>query len=84
MLTQNYNPDVLSCLANLSSDEVFPPPSLASQVAFGEGVLPAPPPLLKTTVSPLRNGSFDRRAPSNNPAIGLYFNSVITHTEAAR
>ncbi|SPX82043.1 Uncharacterised protein [Moraxella ovis] len=22
----NYNPDVLNCLANLSSDEVFPPP----------------------------------------------------------
>jgi site-specific DNA-methyltransferase (adenine-specific) len=27
-----YNPDVLSCLANLSSDEVFTPPSLANKV----------------------------------------------------
>ncbi len=26
----DYNPDVLSCLANLSSDEVFTPPSLAN------------------------------------------------------
>lgn len=28
----NYNPDVLSCLANLSSDEVFTPPRLANQI----------------------------------------------------
>jgi site-specific DNA-methyltransferase (adenine-specific) len=27
-----YNPDVLSCLANLSSDEVFTPPNVANQV----------------------------------------------------
>ncbi len=27
-----YNPDVLSCLANLSNDEVFTPPDLANQV----------------------------------------------------
>ena len=26
----NYNPDVLSCLANLSSDEVFTPPVVAN------------------------------------------------------
>jgi site-specific DNA-methyltransferase (adenine-specific) len=33
MLNQlNYNPDVLSCLANLSSDEVFTPPSLANRM----------------------------------------------------
>ncbi len=33
MLTRTtYNPDVLSCLANLSSDEVFTPPGLANQV----------------------------------------------------
>ena len=25
-----YNPDVLSCIANLSSDEVFTPPELAN------------------------------------------------------
>ena len=25
-----YNPDVLSCLANLSSDEVFTPPNIAN------------------------------------------------------
>lgn len=28
----NYNPDVLSCLANLSNDEVFTPPSLANDM----------------------------------------------------
>ena len=28
----NYNPDVLNCLANLSSDEVFTPPQLANQI----------------------------------------------------
>lgn len=28
----NYNPDVLNCLANLSNDEVFTPPVLANQV----------------------------------------------------
>ena len=28
----NYNPDVLSCLANLSNDEVFTPPKLANKI----------------------------------------------------
>ena len=28
----SYNPDVLSCLANLSSDEVFTPPNIANQM----------------------------------------------------
>lgn len=28
----SYNPDVLNCIANLSNDEVFTPPSLANQV----------------------------------------------------
>lgn len=28
----NYNPDVLSCLANLSNDEVFTPPSMVNQM----------------------------------------------------
>ncbi len=28
----NYNPDVLSCLANLSSDEVFTPPQMANRI----------------------------------------------------
>ena len=33
MLTElNYNPDVLSCLANLSSDEVFTPPELVNKI----------------------------------------------------
>ncbi len=33
MLESNsYNPDVLTCLANLSSDEVFTPPQLANQI----------------------------------------------------
>lgn len=32
MLSKNHNPDVLSCLANLSSDEVFTPPALANQM----------------------------------------------------
>jgi len=29
---RGYNPDVLSCLANLSSDEVFTPPQLANEI----------------------------------------------------
>lgn len=32
MTTTSYNPDVLSCLANLSNDEVFTPPSLANSM----------------------------------------------------
>ena len=28
----NYNPDVLSCIANLSSDEVFTPPKMANAI----------------------------------------------------
>jgi len=28
----NYNPDVITCLANLSNDEVFTPPSIANQM----------------------------------------------------
>lgn len=32
MLEINYNPDVLSCLANLSNDEVFTPPELANEI----------------------------------------------------
>lgn len=32
MLPTNYNPDVLSCLANLSSDEVFTPPGLVNEM----------------------------------------------------
>ncbi|MGQ9809616.1 MAG: Eco57I restriction-modification methylase domain-containing protein [Armatimonadota bacterium] len=31
-MATDYNPDVLSCLANLSSDEVFTPPALANQM----------------------------------------------------
>lgn len=31
-MANNYNPDVLNCIANLSNDEVFTPPSLANQV----------------------------------------------------
>lgn len=32
MIKTNYNPDVLTCLANLSNDEVFTPPHLANQM----------------------------------------------------
>jgi len=32
MIETNYNPDVLSCLANLSNDEVFTPPGLANDI----------------------------------------------------
>lgn len=32
MQTTNYNPDVLSCLANLSNDEVFTPPGLVNNM----------------------------------------------------
>lgn len=31
-LDSNYNPDVLTCLANLSNDEVFTPPTLANDM----------------------------------------------------
>lgn len=32
LIKTNYNPDVLSCLANLSSDEVFTPPEVVNQM----------------------------------------------------
>lgn len=32
MLNTRYNPDVLSCLANLSNDEVFTPPEIANKM----------------------------------------------------
>lgn len=32
MIEVNYNPDVLSCLANLSNDEVFTPPKLVNEM----------------------------------------------------
>ena len=31
LLHNVYNPDVLSCIANLSNDEVFTPPELANK-----------------------------------------------------
>lgn len=30
--TKSHNPDVLTCIANLSNDEVFTPPELANQI----------------------------------------------------
>ena len=32
LFDQVYNPDVLSCLANLSNDEVFTPPEVVNQM----------------------------------------------------
>ena len=32
MLNSFHNPDILTCLANLSSDEVFTPPNVANQM----------------------------------------------------
>lgn len=32
MIKANYNPDVLTCLSNLSNDEVFTPPSLVNEI----------------------------------------------------
>jgi site-specific DNA-methyltransferase (adenine-specific) len=32
MILTNYNPDVLTCLANLSNDEVFTPPELVNEM----------------------------------------------------
>lgn len=32
LLERTYNPDVLTCLANLSNDEVFTPPELANDM----------------------------------------------------
>jgi len=34
----NYNPDVLSCIANLSSDEIFTPPQIVNRIL---DILPA-------------------------------------------
>lgn len=31
-MMNSYNPDVLSCLANLSNDEVFTPPEVANRM----------------------------------------------------
>lgn len=31
-MIENYNPDVLTCLANLSNDEVFTPPGIVNQI----------------------------------------------------
>jgi site-specific DNA-methyltransferase (adenine-specific) len=47
-LTNNYNPDVLNCLANLSSDEVFTPPNLANLILD----------LLPTTIWKDKNAKF--------------------------
>jgi len=32
MMRPNYNPDVLTCLANLSNDEVFTPPEVVNRM----------------------------------------------------
>lgn len=32
MNSEDYNPEVLTCLANLSNDEVFAPPNLVNEV----------------------------------------------------
>ena len=32
MKNNSHNPDILSCLANLSNDEVFTPPSVANKI----------------------------------------------------
>jgi site-specific DNA-methyltransferase (adenine-specific) len=32
MLSDFHNPDILTCLANLSSDEVFTPPNIANEM----------------------------------------------------
>ena len=32
IIASDYNPDVLSCLANLSNDEVFTPPSIVNEM----------------------------------------------------
>ena len=36
----SYNPDVLSCLANLSNDEVFTPPAVVNQIREPEDEVP--------------------------------------------
>ena len=48
MTITNYNPDVLSCLANLSNDEVFTPPSLVNKILD----------LLPTTIWQNKNATF--------------------------
>ena len=32
MMEKTYNPDILTCLANLSNDEIFTPPSVVNQI----------------------------------------------------
>ena len=32
LFESTYNPDVLSCIANLSNDEVFTPPEIANKM----------------------------------------------------
>ena len=46
LFDQVYNPDVLSCLANLSNDEVFTPPEVAN------AMLPIVPPPVTNTLLP--------------------------------
>ena len=37
-----HTPDVLSCLANLSNDEVFTPPEVVNARPFATGIVPRP------------------------------------------
>lgn len=63
-MIDNYNPDVLTCLANLSNDEVFTPPSIANQML---DLLPAEIWRDKTPPSltpPPKAESFYARSPS--------------------
>ena len=46
-----YNPDVLTCLANLSNDEVFTPPEVANRML---DILKSSSPSTKSGISPLR------------------------------
>ena len=38
-LEKIHNPDILTCIANLSSDEVFTPPDIASQIIVSIPIL---------------------------------------------
>ena len=68
-----YNPDVLSCLANLSNDEVFTPPDLANRMLdllppqlFMDPKTTFLDPACKTSAASISSASSFSESPSRN------------------
>ena len=86
----NRNPDVLTCIANLSNDEVFTPPELANQMldlvaaAWADGhngaSIWADPPSDSSTPSPSPASSY-ARSPRGSPT-GSRTRSLISRHES--